>query len=211
MAENKKSFLFYVDWWDLFKELSREERGDLITHMLEYVNDESPVELTGVVKIAFIPMKAQLKRDLKKWEVFIDKQSINGKKGGRPTKKEETQKTQAFFNKAKKAVTVTVTDTVTVNDTVNVKENKDTLRFPFFGSEFMDNWNLLLTQKKWKKKGLAALQASLNKLGKYNEKTAIQMIQNTIAGEWQGLFEVKTDNPGKIESFLNNVEQAKTM
>lgn len=77
MAENKKSFLFYVDWKDIFKELSREERGDLIMHILEYTNDENPPELNGVLKMAFIPIKAQLKRDLKEWQKTCEKNRDN--------------------------------------------------------------------------------------------------------------------------------------
>lgn len=129
MAENKKSFLFYVDWKEIFNELELDKKGELIDYILKYVSDENPVNLEGVLKMALIPIKAQLKRDLKKWQLFVDKQSFNGAKGGRP----KTQETQAFFKKPKKAVTDTVTDTVTVNVKVNdtVKENIDSRKLKF--------------------------------------------------------------------------------
>lgn len=116
MAENKKSFLFYVDWKEIFDELNKEQKGELIDWILNYVSDKNPDELEGVLKMAVIPIKSQLKRDLKKWIGFVEKQSLNGKKGGRP----QTQKNQAFSEKPKKAVTVT--DTVNDTDNVNVKE-----------------------------------------------------------------------------------------
>ena len=42
-------------------------------------------------------------RDAEKYDVFCSKQAENGKKGGRPRKPNETQKTQAFSEKPKKA------------------------------------------------------------------------------------------------------------
>jgi len=55
------------------------------------------------LSIAFEPIKTQLKRDLSKYEDYIDKQSVNGSKGGRPKKANETEKTQPFFQEPKKA------------------------------------------------------------------------------------------------------------
>ena len=69
--------------------------------------------------IAFEPIKTQLKRDLRKYDDYIDKQKFNGAKGGRPKKDETTQITQPFFPEPKKAVNVNVN----VND--NVKVVKD--------------------------------------------------------------------------------------
>ncbi|GAF99170.1 unnamed protein product, partial [marine sediment metagenome] len=67
-------------------------------------------------RLCFISMKQTLKRDLKKYNTYIDKQKANGKKGGRP-KKVETQKTQPFIEKPKKADSVSVS----VSDSVNEK------------------------------------------------------------------------------------------
>ena len=36
------------------------------------------------MSIAFEPIKLQLKRDLRKYDEYIDKQKLNGLKGGRP-------------------------------------------------------------------------------------------------------------------------------
>jgi len=77
------------------------------------VNDLNPKSTDRLTEIAFIPIKQALKRDLKKYETYIEKQKANGKKGGRP----KTQKTQAFFKKPKKA------DNVNVN--VNVSTEVD--------------------------------------------------------------------------------------
>jgi hypothetical protein len=117
MAENKKSFVAYCEWKETLDELSDEEAGKLIKHIFAYVNDENPVAEDKIVSMCFIPIRQTLKRDLKKYETYVDKQKANGKKGGRP-KKEETQITQAFLEKPKKADSVSVN--VSVNDINNI-------------------------------------------------------------------------------------------
>lgn len=121
MAENKKSFILYCDLIHTVNKLPNEKAGELFKHILSYVNDENPHTEDLIIQIAFEPVKLQLKRDLVKWENYIEKQRQNGKNGGRPPKPKETQKTQAFLEKPKKADTVTVTVTDNVNDTVTNK------------------------------------------------------------------------------------------
>jgi hypothetical protein len=122
MAKNKKSFILYCDQQGVFNKLPDEIAGKLIKHIFAYVNDENPPCDDLLLSIAFEPIKTQLKRDLSKYEDYIDKQSVNGSKGGRPKKANETQKTQAFFEEPKKADTDNVTDTDTDTDTVTDKK-----------------------------------------------------------------------------------------
>lgn len=120
MAKDKKSFILYTDQSGVFNQLPDEIAGKLIKHIFAYVNDENPISDDLIINIAFEPIKQSLKRDLKRYEVYVDKQSVNGAKGGRPKKATETQKTQAFFEKPKKADSVSVS----VSDSVNVNVNK---------------------------------------------------------------------------------------
>jgi len=99
MAENKKSVLLYCDIIHTVKELTNEEAGILFKHYLEYINDLNPEAPDRLTKIVFEPIKRTLKRDLVKYNQFIEKQRVNGLKGGRP----KTQITQAFSGKPKKA------------------------------------------------------------------------------------------------------------
>lgn len=122
MAKDKKSFILYCDQQGVFNMLPDEQAGKLIKHIFAYVNDENPESEDLLLTIAFEAIKTQLKRDLKKYESYIDKQKENGKKGGRPKTQPflyETQKTQAFFQKPKKADNVNVN----VNENVIIKEN----------------------------------------------------------------------------------------
>lgn len=111
MAKDKKSFILYCDQQGLFSQLPDDIAGKLIKHIYAYVNDENPKCEDLLLNIAFEPIKLQLKRDLVKYDHYIDKQRVNGLKGGRPNKPKETQETQAFLDKPKKADNDTDTDT----------------------------------------------------------------------------------------------------
>jgi len=118
MAQDKKSFILYCDQQGVFNKLPDEIAGKLIKHIFAYVNDENPPCDDLLLTIAFEPIKTQLKRDLRKYEVYIDKQKENGAKGGRPKKEQETQITQPFFQEPKKA------DNVNDNVSDNVNDKK---------------------------------------------------------------------------------------
>lgn len=113
MAKDKKSFILYADLLERTDHLTTEEKGILFQHILEYVNDLNPTLEDRVLLGVWKPIKQQLKRDLVKYQQYIDKQRENGRKGGRPKKANETQKTQPFFSKPKKAD----------NDNDNVNDN----------------------------------------------------------------------------------------
>ena len=105
--ENKKSFILYADYKHTVNLLGDERSGKLFKTILSYVNDENPQVDDEVVKVAFEPIKQQLKRDLKGW---VNKKTVRaeaGRKGGLAKSSNAKQKV------AKLAVNVT--DTVTVN------------------------------------------------------------------------------------------------
>lgn len=123
MADNKKSFISYCDWGDIFDELEDDEAGRLVKHLFDYVRDKNPEPKDKLTKMMFIQIKQSLKRDLVKYDKYIDKQKVNGSKGGRPPKNPEAPKEpNPLLNnpvEPKKADTVTVTDTVNDSGTVS--------------------------------------------------------------------------------------------
>lgn len=87
MAEGKKSFVLYCDLIEVVEDLSFEQRGQLLTTILEYVNDLKPdIESLPdkLVKVSFKHIRQDLKRDLEKWRNIVDRNRENGAKGGRP-------------------------------------------------------------------------------------------------------------------------------
>lgn len=80
---------------------------------------------------------------------------------------------------------------------VKYKKEKDSkvkeveLILPYNSETFKNTWDVLVRQPKWKKKSNEALLAAIHKLSKFDEAVSIQMMLNTIEGNWQGLFEIK--------------------
>ena len=73
------------------------------------------------------------------------------------------------------------------------KKTEDALVYPYCSQAFMDAWNQLRVQPKWKGKSAYAYQLSLNKLAKYDEEFAIELMMTAIERGWQGVVFSDTD------------------
>lgn len=63
-----------------------------------------------------------------------------------------------------------------------------------FSNDFKKEWLKLIQSKKWKSKEQSAIDASLKKLMKYEEPFSQSLVENAIAGEYQGVTFSDTDN-----------------
>jgi len=113
MAKGKKSFVLYSDQKELFEHLTDEQSGKLIKHIFRYVNDENPVCDDAIVNLAFITIKASLKRDLQKWEKQLEQRSAAGKASAKSRQRNSTTVNERQRNS---------TDNVSVNVNDNVNE-----------------------------------------------------------------------------------------
>lgn len=93
----RDSFVMYCGYMDQIKLLSMEQRGLLLTCLIEYVSGKELTEMDGMTMMAFSFIKSQIDRDAKKYEEVCQKRSEAGKAGGRP------KKANALSEKAKKA------------------------------------------------------------------------------------------------------------
>jgi len=98
--ENKKSFLLYADQKHVFDQLPNDLAWKLIKHLLSYVNDEDPQTDDLIIKVAFEPIKQQLKRDLEKRNDIKIKRSVAWSQWWRQKK---AKKANASFDKQTKA------------------------------------------------------------------------------------------------------------
>jgi hypothetical protein len=89
MATRKKSFILYCDLIHTIKQLPDDKAGALFKHILLYVNHENPISEDLIVNLCFEPIKQQLNRDLIKYKGIVERNQLNGIKGGRPKKEEE--------------------------------------------------------------------------------------------------------------------------
>lgn len=133
MAKDKDSFVLYADQIHIFEDLTDAEAGRLIKHVFRYVNDQNPECKDRVVNIAFVPIKQQLKRDLKKWEGSRAKRSEAGKLGASKRWQTMANDGNAINGMAKMAVNV--------NGNVNVNE-RDSGPPGFWEKEKLETHNL---------------------------------------------------------------------
>ena len=118
MAENKKSFIAYSDWKEIFDELPNEDAGALIKHIFAYVNDEAPVSDSLLIRAVFANIKTTLKRDLLKWDSQLEQRKDAGKRSAEIRKQNST-----LVNARSISSTDSVSVSVNVNDNVNVINN----------------------------------------------------------------------------------------
>lgn len=204
MADNKDSFIAYCSWGEIFNGLSNEDAGQLAKHLFSYINDENPKSENAIVNVAFIGIRQTLKRDLKKYENYIKKQSENGLKGGRP----KTQKTQPFSEKPKKADSVSVSDSVSENKyTPPASEFNFSFVEPKFRLPFLDWYNYKVLIKKPFKLQVAVESAykEMKEMANNNPLEATKIVQYSIAREYKSLCmpdKKQTPIPTKLQGTI---------
>jgi hypothetical protein len=121
MAENKKSFIAYVDWKATFDALPDDKAGQLIKHVLAYVNDENPETDDILINAVFANIKNTLKRDLKRYENIVEKRSKAGKASA-----------------AKKQHMLTHVESVQQTPTLSTDSVNDNVIYKYIYSQFYD-------------------------------------------------------------------------
>lgn len=204
MAENKKSFVLYADLIHTLRKIPDAEAGILFKHILSYINDENPVTDNILVEVAFEPIKQQLKRDLIKWDSFRQKQSENGKLGGRP-KKEESE-----INPNNPSLNLESQKSLNVNANVSVNVNDDVIN-KIIASPFDLAFNdFLEMRKKIKKpateKAIELLKNKLEKIAPKNSEIQIKILEQSILNNWQDVYELKNNTQnGKATIGSGNI------
>lgn len=144
MATDKRKIVVYADWKASFDALTDEEAGQLIKHFFAYVNDENPTSENRIVNLMFEPIKATLKRDLKKWEQTRIVRVEAGSKGGK-------QKVANAKSGKQNVANVAVSDSVSVSvsdNVINIEERKQKFALTLklfvekYGREFIKDFYL---------------------------------------------------------------------
>lgn len=86
---DRKNFIVRGEHREALTLLSQEQKGDLLDAMFIYNLDEQEPELEGMVKMAFMFMKNSFDADREAYQATCKRNANNGKKGGRPRKKQE--------------------------------------------------------------------------------------------------------------------------
>lgn len=172
MAEHKKSFVLYADMMHQFEHLEDHEAGKLIKIVFQYVNDLNPEINDRLLKIAFEPIRQQLKRDLREWEETRGERSDAGFVGnlkrwhndiykqlttGKITLEEaknqyDSRKVSHSDNSDTGAIANVANIAVNVNDnvTVNVNDNVSKYSFEHFWEMYDKKEDRKKCERKWK-------------------------------------------------------------
>jgi len=127
----KPTFVLLVSYLKQLEKLSREQRGDWITAILCYVNDEPLPEMDPAVDMFFSVVKEQLDTYHERWSNTCEARRIAGSRGGQATARNRQNAANAAFaaaNATNQADNDTVydndIDTATVNDTVYANNHR---------------------------------------------------------------------------------------
>lgn len=130
----KNSFILYHDQKEVIDELTDEEAGKLFKAIYDY-NVNKKNNLTGMLKLVFIPFKTSFDRDQEKWDEIKEKRSLAGKNhtGNQYTRKKEQKEKNGTnvpnleqMEQNETNGTVSVNGNVNVNDSVSVSVNNIT-------------------------------------------------------------------------------------
>ena len=123
---DNKSFMVYKDWEEYVNLLETDEDvGMLFKALFAYAKRGEEPDFNGALKMAFAMMRNFIELDGVKWEETCERNSANGKLGGRPPKRKKADGSDENPKVPKKPDTDKDTDTVTDTDTGKDKE-KDT-------------------------------------------------------------------------------------
>lgn len=206
----RKSFILHLDSLCILDEMTNEQAGEFIKAIYHYqITGELP-KLDFAIKMAIMPFVNQFIRDEEKYNSFIDKQKGNGLKGGRPKnpmKPNETQKTQAFLEKPKKAYSVSDNDSDSKKESKKVSFKKETnIEQLFENLEISESRKSLLKEwldykaerkETYKPRGFKML---VKILSEYSDEIVKKSIEVSISSNWSGLFPEKIkQEPFKVQ------------
>ena len=112
----KDSFILYKDFKEIFLMLEPEECKKLILAIFEYEETGQEQELDKSLKLAFLPIKIALDKNREKYQKIVERNKLNGQKGGRPSEPKEPSGLIGNPDKPKK----------TDNDNDNDNDNNNT-------------------------------------------------------------------------------------
>ena len=209
MYNNPPAFQFYPqDFITGVMYLTMEERGIYITLLcIQWSKNKIPKKRLGLIigmEWQSVPELVQDKftdegdylinqrlfKISEERRIFVEKQVLNGRKGGRPTKQLKPNQNPKESSSLKMKMKMKVEN-----------ENKDIV-YPYQNDEFIEIWKQFKiyksTEFNFKFKSTQSEQAALSKLPNEmdNVDHAIQSIKNTMANGWKGIFPDKLNNNG---------------
>ncbi|MEY3429421.1 MAG: hypothetical protein RI930_248 [Pseudomonadota bacterium] len=132
----KKSFIIHTDSLSVLKKLKDEQAGKLFKAIALFQEDGLLPE-DDFISIVFEPFLNQFSRDLKKYQNIVDRNKLNGSKGGRPknpvgyleTQSNPEEPRKADSGNANVSVSVSKNDSGNVDEECKLKSKSESKRF----------------------------------------------------------------------------------
>jgi len=128
--ENKKSFILYYDWYENIRELSQDQKWNLLDAIFQFHNWGVTVEMWGMEKMAFNFIKWSFERDKEKYASVCERNKNNiGKRWntknttGKTGKKKNTKNTDNDNDNDSDSDTNIESSTLIINDENSEKPN----------------------------------------------------------------------------------------
>ena len=197
----REYFCAYHSYLEAIEALTDAEKGRLFTACLIYSMTGEAQELCGNERFLFPLFRQQIDRDVEKFNAFTEKQTQNGKKGGRPKTQafseepKETQKTQAFFEKPKKA-----------KEKEKEKENKrPTVSKPPLAplEQAVEDFKAHRSGlgKKMTPKAVDLMLKRLEEMAPGDDDRKIAILNQSIERGWLGVFDLKADGEQRAREY----------
>jgi len=93
--EEKESMVLYFEWLDNLSMLNDADAMAVLRAVRSYVQTGEMPELRGAAAMAFAFMRAQVERDLEKWETEKERRSAAGKAGAAVTNQKRQKSAKA--------------------------------------------------------------------------------------------------------------------
>jgi len=209
MYNNPPAFQFYPqDFITGVMYLTMEERGIYITLLcIQWSKNKIPKKRLGLIigmEWESVPELVQDKftdegdylinqrlfKISEERRIFVEKQVLNGRKGGRPTKQLKPKQNPKESSSLKMKMKMKVEN-----------ENKDIV-YPYQNDEFIEIWKQFKiyksTEFNFQYKAIQTEQSALKNLEgiSNNSEDAIKILQTSMANGWKGFFPVKQNNNG---------------
>lgn len=193
MESKKNNFLVYKDWKDVINLLNDDQAGKLFKSLFDYVEDRTEIQTEdGMLLMAFTQIKITLERDLKKYKEQVEKNRINGAKGGRPKNnpngidKNPNNPSGLLDNPKKPKKADRDIDRERDNGNVKDKVNESYYENTELNETFIE---FLKIRKKIKAvNSEVAIKKLINKISHLTDKQKIECIDNSIMNSYKGLF-----------------------
>lgn len=196
----RESFVFYRSFYESIQGLPDRVQLALFQAVARYALDQVEPDFSGVpqqpfVEAIFAGIRPQLDANQKRFLNGYKGKEFGGR-GGAPKGNQNARKQPQNNPKT--------TPNVNVNENVNGNEkgSGEELTLPFTDPVFVDTWNALRSQPKWKHKTVRALKMALTQLGKYDVRFAVQLMETAIVGNYQGV--VFADTPERYQRWLQS-------